>query len=133
MCVSVKKITLFLQIVALKFIPKMGRTEEELKALRREISIMSELDHPNIIRLLECFETDSEVQKGAWPACPTHNLILMMHAFKKLLAGLHGDRVCRRRFVSNTRRRQNVTRSRGDMPDTIIIIMARTSSLVLMI
>ena len=55
--------TTFWQIVALKFIPKMGRTEEELKALRREISIMSELDHPNIIKLLECCETDSEVQK----------------------------------------------------------------------
>ena len=50
-----------LQIIALKFIPKLGRTAEELHALRREISIMAELSHPNIIKLYDCIETDKEV------------------------------------------------------------------------
>lgn len=48
-------------MVALKFIPKVGRSEIELTNLRREISIMSELSHPNIIELYDCFETPDEV------------------------------------------------------------------------
>lgn len=52
---------LLLQIVALKFIPKVGRTEGEMRNLRREITIMSELHHHNIIALHEWFETDGEV------------------------------------------------------------------------
>ena len=42
-------------------IPKLGRNDGELKSLKREISIMSELNHPNIIKLHGCFETDKEV------------------------------------------------------------------------
>ena len=49
------------QIVAIKVIPKVGRNDIELKALKREISIMAELDHPNIIKLYDCFETNKEV------------------------------------------------------------------------
>ena len=52
----------FPQIVALKFIPKVGRSEGELHNLRREISIMAELHHHNIIALYEWLETDSEVR-----------------------------------------------------------------------
>ena len=51
------------QIVALKFIPKRGKSENELRALEREIAIMSKLRHKNIISLYECIETDSEVSK----------------------------------------------------------------------
>nr|XP_039258567.1 serine/threonine-protein kinase 36-like [Styela clava] len=47
--------------VALKFIPKAGRAEKELKSLRREITIMSGLKHPNIIELLDHFETEKDV------------------------------------------------------------------------
>lgn len=47
--------------MALKIIPKLGRNEAELKSLKREISIMSDLDHPNIIKLFGFFETDKEV------------------------------------------------------------------------
>ncbi|XP_069100516.1 serine/threonine-protein kinase 36 isoform X2 [Pleurodeles waltl] len=49
------------QVVALKFIPKVGRLEKELKNLVREIDIMRGLQHPNIIRMLDSFETDKEV------------------------------------------------------------------------
>ncbi|XP_038636280.1 serine/threonine-protein kinase 36 [Scyliorhinus canicula] len=49
------------QIVALKFIPKTGRSEKELTNLRREIDIMRELQHPNIVQMLDSLETDKEV------------------------------------------------------------------------
>ncbi|NXI54745.1 STK36 kinase, partial [Chloroceryle aenea] len=49
------------KVVALKFIHKVGRSEKELKNLQREIEIMSGLHHPNIIQMLDSFETDKEV------------------------------------------------------------------------
>ncbi|KAL2094970.1 hypothetical protein ACEWY4_009689 [Coilia grayii] len=49
------------QAVALKFIPKVGRSEKELRSLKREIDIMRGLKHPNIVLLLDSFETDREV------------------------------------------------------------------------
>ncbi|NXC32400.1 STK36 kinase, partial [Campylorhamphus procurvoides] len=49
------------QVVALKFIPKVGRSDKELKNLQREIEIMRGLHHPNIIQMLDSFETDKEV------------------------------------------------------------------------
>lgn len=47
--------------MALKFIPKGGRSEAELTNLRREIAIMAEMSHPNIIELYDCFETPDQV------------------------------------------------------------------------
>ncbi|CAC5416461.1 FU [Mytilus coruscus] len=49
------------QVVALKFIPKVGKPEKELRNLRREIEIMRNLHHENIIEMLDSFETDKEV------------------------------------------------------------------------
>uniref|UniRef100_A0A5F8GTI9 Serine/threonine-protein kinase 36 n=1 Tax=Monodelphis domestica TaxID=13616 RepID=A0A5F8GTI9_MONDO len=49
------------QVVALKFIPKLGRSDKELRNLHREIEIMRGLRHPNIIQMLDSFETDKEV------------------------------------------------------------------------
>uniref|UniRef100_A0A8C8EYK5 non-specific serine/threonine protein kinase n=1 Tax=Oncorhynchus tshawytscha TaxID=74940 RepID=A0A8C8EYK5_ONCTS len=49
------------QVVALKFIPKVGRSEKELRNLKREIDIMRGLEHPNIVLLLDSFETEREV------------------------------------------------------------------------
>ncbi|XP_021342400.1 serine/threonine-protein kinase 36-like isoform X3 [Mizuhopecten yessoensis] len=49
------------QVVALKFIPKVGKPEKELRNLRREIDIMRGLHHSNIIEMLDSFETDKEV------------------------------------------------------------------------
>ena len=48
-------------IVAMKFISKLGRTEKELMNLRSEIEIMRGLKHPNIITLLDSFDTENEV------------------------------------------------------------------------
>ena len=45
----------------MKFIPKVGRSEKELKNLRREIDIMRTMHHENIIEMLDNFETDKEV------------------------------------------------------------------------
>ena len=50
-----------LQVVALKFIPKHGKSEDELRALQREITIMRALRHENIVALYDWLETDSEV------------------------------------------------------------------------
>ncbi|XP_078122715.1 serine/threonine-protein kinase 36 [Sander vitreus] len=49
------------QVVALKFMPKVGRSEKELRSLKREIEIMRGLQHPNIVQLFDSFETDTEV------------------------------------------------------------------------
>ena len=40
------------QVVALKFIPKGGRSQKELKVLRQEIEILRTLQHENIVKLL---------------------------------------------------------------------------------
>ena len=48
-------------IVAMKFIPKSGKTERELSNLRSEIEILRRLSHPNIITMLDWFETKSEI------------------------------------------------------------------------
>ncbi|KAK5858369.1 hypothetical protein PBY51_002515 [Eleginops maclovinus] len=49
------------QVVALKFMPKLGRSEKELRSLKREIEIMRGLEHPNIVQLFDSFETQTEV------------------------------------------------------------------------
>ncbi|XP_072302414.1 serine/threonine-protein kinase 36 [Eucyclogobius newberryi] len=49
------------QVVALKFMPKVGRSEKELRNLKKEIEIMRDLQHPNIVQLFDSFETDTEV------------------------------------------------------------------------
>lgn len=50
-----------MQLVALKFIPKLGRSQDELGRLRQEIEIMRSVRHPGVIDLQDWFETDSEV------------------------------------------------------------------------
>ena len=46
---------------AMKFIPKHGKNERELESLRSEIDIMKTLDHPNVIKMLDAFETKKEI------------------------------------------------------------------------
>ena len=41
--------------------PKVGRSEKELRSLKREIEIMRGLEHPNIVQLYDSFETETEV------------------------------------------------------------------------
>lgn len=52
-----------LQTVALKFISKTNRKASELKKLHYEIDLMKGLKHPNIITMLDSFETDEEVRR----------------------------------------------------------------------
>lgn len=48
------------RIVALKFISKRGKSDKDLQNLRLEIGILRRLDHPNIIRMLDSFETGTD-------------------------------------------------------------------------
>jgi serine/threonine protein kinase len=51
-----------IKVVALKFIPKVGRSEKDLKNLKREIEIMRGLQHTNIVEMIDSFETEKEVE-----------------------------------------------------------------------
>ena len=49
------------QIVAMKFIAKVGKSEKEIQLFRQEIAILKDLKHENIVLLLDCFETRKEI------------------------------------------------------------------------
>ncbi|CAH1403918.1 unnamed protein product [Nezara viridula] len=49
------------EIVALKLIKKHGRSEKELISLRKECEIQRHFNHPNIIQMLDSFETENEI------------------------------------------------------------------------
>ncbi|KAG4065174.1 hypothetical protein HA402_007571 [Bradysia odoriphaga] len=49
------------ETVALKVIGKHGRSSKEIKNLRGEWEIQAHLRHPNIIRMLDSFETNNEI------------------------------------------------------------------------
>ncbi|XP_071693687.1 serine/threonine-protein kinase TIO [Rutidosis leptorrhynchoides] len=48
------------QTVAMKFILKHGKTEKDIQNLRQEIEILRKLKHPNIIQMLDSFESPQE-------------------------------------------------------------------------
>ncbi|KAK8899914.1 serine/threonine protein kinase [Tritrichomonas musculus] len=48
------------RMVAIKMIGKKGQTEDDLISFRREITILNNVDHPNIMRFLEIIETDTD-------------------------------------------------------------------------
>mgnify|MGYP001495450667 CR=1 FL=1 len=48
------------QTVALKFIGKHGKSERDLRNLRQEIAILSALDHENVVKMFDYFETERE-------------------------------------------------------------------------
>ncbi|KAG7188500.1 hypothetical protein KM043_008135 [Ampulex compressa] len=49
------------EIVAFKVIRKRGRSFKELKSLRQECEIQRRLHHPNIVQMLDSFETENEI------------------------------------------------------------------------
>ncbi|XP_063238454.1 serine/threonine-protein kinase fused [Bacillus rossius redtenbacheri] len=49
------------EVVALKIIRKRGRSEKELASLRLEYEVQLHLNHPNIIQMLDSFETENEI------------------------------------------------------------------------
>ena len=67
------------QIVALKYIPKKGKNGKEMEDLRREINILRNLKHDNIILLLDAFETT------------THFCVVMEYARGELFQILQQD------------------------------------------
>ncbi|KAH6821716.1 kinase family with ARM repeat domain-containing protein [Perilla frutescens var. hirtella] len=48
------------QTVAMKFIPKHGKSEKDILNLRQEIEILRKLKHENIIAMLDSFESPQE-------------------------------------------------------------------------
>ena len=46
--------------VAIKIIPLKDATEEDMEYLFKEIQILSEVDHPNIVKLIEVFESSED-------------------------------------------------------------------------
>ncbi|CAH2074227.1 unnamed protein product, partial [Iphiclides podalirius] len=48
-------------VVALKVIRKKGRSLKDLKNLRLECDIQRQLNHPNIIRMIDSFDTETEL------------------------------------------------------------------------
>jgi len=49
------------QQCAVKIISKTAMDEDEIAALTNEINILSEIDHPNVVKLYEAFETDEKL------------------------------------------------------------------------
>ena len=49
------------QFCALKLVAKSNKTLDDLGVLRTEVAILQRLHHPNVIRLLDCFETASDI------------------------------------------------------------------------
>lgn len=57
----------YVQTVALKFIPKLGKSERACLNLKKEIEIMKSMHHPNIISMVDAFETPKEVGLFQYP------------------------------------------------------------------
>ena len=49
------------ELFALKLIPKVGKTQNDIAALRQEFKIHKGLDHPNIVKVHDAFETHNEL------------------------------------------------------------------------
>ena len=49
------------EYVALKLIPKVSKSESDLNGLRNEFKIQQKLNHPNVVRVIESFETQNEI------------------------------------------------------------------------
>ncbi|XP_059618657.1 serine/threonine-protein kinase fused [Phlebotomus argentipes] len=63
-------------IVALKRIQKSGRSSRELKNLRMEYEIQMQLRHPNVIQMLNSFETSKEIVViMEFAQCDLHTLL----------------------------------------------------------
>lgn len=48
------------QVVAMKFITKANKNKRDLDSFRQEIVILQSLRHPNIIQMLDHYETEKE-------------------------------------------------------------------------
>lgn len=48
------------RVVAIKKISKLGQTQDDLTSFRREIEILRNANHPNIMRMLDIYENDTD-------------------------------------------------------------------------
>ncbi|OHT08166.1 AGC family protein kinase [Tritrichomonas foetus] len=48
------------KLVAVKMINKLGQSKEDLISFRREIDLLQKVSHPNVMRMLSVFETDTD-------------------------------------------------------------------------
>ncbi|KAH0787433.1 AGC family protein kinase [Histomonas meleagridis] len=48
------------RIVAIKMINKLGQTPDDIQSFRREIDLLQKVNHPNVMRMLHVFETDTD-------------------------------------------------------------------------
>ena len=48
------------RLVAIKMINKLGQSKDDLLSFKREIDILKKVSHPNIMRMLDIFETDTD-------------------------------------------------------------------------
>lgn len=63
----------------------MGRSKKELQNLKREIEIMRGLQHPNIIKLFDSFETKTEVslsKESVRPENAAIEIVILFHPTK---------------------------------------------------
>ena len=60
-------------LAAVKVIDKaeLCKEEDKMFLVDKEIEIMSQLDHPHIVRLYEVYENEAEVYKRKVPKMPT--------------------------------------------------------------
>uniref|UniRef100_A0A0A9ZAS8 non-specific serine/threonine protein kinase n=2 Tax=Lygus hesperus TaxID=30085 RepID=A0A0A9ZAS8_LYGHE len=72
-----------LTVVAIKLISKYGRSQRELSTLRKECEIQRNLEHPNIIRMLDAFETENEIGVVTEFAFQDLNVLLAKSGFLK--------------------------------------------------
>eukprot|EP00948_MAST-09A_sp_MAST-9A-sp1_P000292 g292.t1 len=97
------------QTVALKFIPKHNKSAKDLKNLRQEIEILCSLDHGNIVKMLDAFETKREfcvVMEFAQgelfqileddKALPEHEVQSIARQLVRALHYLHSNRIIHR-------------------------------------
>lgn len=47
------------RLAAIKLINKLGQNAEDIETLRREIDILTKVNHPNIMKMIDVFETDT--------------------------------------------------------------------------
>ena len=66
---------------ALKTLLKDKLKKPELQKLREEVRIMAALDHPNILRINECFEDETSI-KLVLDLCQGGKLLIIIHEIR---------------------------------------------------
>lgn len=82
------------RLVAIKMINKAGQSKDDLESFRREIDLLRKVSHPNVMRMLNVFEIDtdfcvvSELARGDLFQVIDDNQTLPEHVLKSVAAQL---------------------------------------------